>query len=254
MTEQTLWTTTAARQAAAVAAALLVLCGSRSGQAQGPVQGFTVTPVTIEMAAGQRATTLTVQNHTDRPASFQVRPFAWSQPAGDDQLDPTDGLLVSPPLGQLAPGATQVVRLVLRGDAQGREVSYRILLDQIPAQEAPGQVGFVLRMSMPVFVEPAGRIAAQLHWTVESQGEALSLAVTNSGSRRQVVRDLKLTGPDGRLLPLQSNVSPYILAGGIRRWRILGPAAPPPGGTLRLTAHAETGDIDQAVAVPRAGP
>ena len=143
----------AARGRAALATALLFLSASRPGQTQQVLQGFTVTPVTVEMAAGQRATILTVQNHTDRAATFQVHaPFAWSQPAGNDQLDPTDGLLVSPPLGVLPPGSSQVVRL---GAAPRRsrlaEASYRILLDQLPAEGAPaGQVGFVLRLSFPV--------------------------------------------------------------------------------------------------------
>ena len=69
-----------------------------------------------------------------------------------------------------------------------------------------------------------------------------------------MVRDLKLTAPDGRVLALESNVSPYVLAGGSRRWRILDRNTPPSGGNLRLTAHADTGDIDQAVPVLRAGP
>ncbi len=244
----------AAPRRAALAGALVVLC-SGDGKAQEAIQGFTVSPVTVEMAPGQRAATLTVQNHTDREASFQVRPFAWSQPAGNDQLDPTDALLVSPPLGVVPAGSSQVVRLVLRRPAEGREVSYRILLDQIPAQPAPGQVGFVLRLSFPVFVEPAGRTTPQLHWTVESQGEAASLVANNNGGRRQVVRGLKLTAPDGQDVRLETNVSPYILAGGVRRWRFLGPGPrPTAGGTLRLTAHADTGEIDQAVPVLRAGP
>jgi fimbrial chaperone protein len=218
------------------------------------MQGFSVSPVTIEMSAGERATILTVQNHTDRDATFQLRPFAWSQPGGDDQLDPTDGLLVSPPLGVLRPGSSQVVRLVLRRPAEGRELTYRILLDQIPTQTAPGQVGFVLRLSLPVFVEPAGRISPQLRWSIESDDKGTSLVAHNDGSRRQVVRELRLMGPNGRALGVDSNVSPYILAGGVRRWRILGQGSQPVAGeTLHLTARADTGEIDQAVPVLRAG-
>ena len=233
---------------------LVAFCFPPEGRTQTAIQGFTVIPVTMELAAGERARTLTIQNHTDREATFQVRPFAWSQAGGTDQLDATDGLLVSPPIGTLAPGSSQVVRLVLRKPADGREVSYRILLDQIPSQPAPGQVGFILRLSIPVFVEPAGRIAPQLRWAVESDGQGASLVANNDGSRRQVVRDMRLVA-DGRVLQLEPNVSPYVLAGSVRRWRILGQGpGPSASGTLRLTAHAETGEIDQAVPVRRAGP
>jgi fimbrial chaperone protein len=239
----------------AFAIALLTLAAS-GGRAQTTIQGFTVTPVRVEMAAGQRATLLTIENQTAREATFQVRPYAWSQPGGGDQLDPTEALLASPPLGVLPPGAKQVVRLVLRGPAPARETTYRILLDQIPSQAAPGKVGFQLRLSIPVFVAPSDRRGPPLlQWEVIAEGPAATLVARNDGGRRQVVHDLGLATADGRALALESNASPYILAGGLRRWRILGlPALLRAGETLRLTAHADTGGIDQAVPVRRVGP
>lgn len=245
-------TTVSARRRLAATAALAVLCCGPAARAQNAVQGLSVIPVTMEMAPGEQARTLTIENHTDRPATFQVRPYAWTQPDGSDQLDPTDALLVSPPIGSLAPGGRQVVRLVLRKPGGARETTYRILLDQIPSQPAAGQVGFVLRLSIPIFVEPPGRIAPQLAWTVETQGESAWLVARNDGSRRQVLRDMKLAGSGGALT-LEANAPPYVLAGGVRRWRIRGPA-PSADGPLRLTAHADTGEIDQAVPVRRAPP
>jgi fimbrial chaperone protein len=243
-----------ALQGLAAVVALALLCRPAEGRAQG-IRGFTVIPVTMEMAPGERARTLTIQNNTDSKASFQVRPFAWSQAGGPDQLDVTDGLVVSPPIGELAPGATQVVRLVLRSAAPtNREIAYRILLDQIPSASASDQIGFVLRLSIPVFVEPPGKIAPQLGWTVEVQGQDAWLVARNEGSRRQVLRDMKLMAGGGALA-LESNVSPYVIAGGVRRWRIVGRSlAPAADATLRLTAHADTGEIDQAVPVRRDSP
>ena len=122
------------------------------------IQGLTVLPVSIELAPGQMTTTLTLQNHTSREAVFQVRPYAWEQGSGDDALGPTDTLVASPPLGRVPAGGEQVVRLVLRRPAEGREVSYRILLDQVPPAPEPGAVTFALRLSIPVFVEPASHV------------------------------------------------------------------------------------------------
>lgn len=241
--------------AAAIVALLVGPWGSGSAEAQQPIQGFTVSPVSIEIGGGQRTAVLTVQNHSDREASFQVRPFAWAQPGGVDDLQPTDALLASPPLGVLPVGASQVVRLVLRQPAQGRENAYRIWLDQIPPPAAPGAVGFALRLSIPIFAEPPGRVAAQLRWVVEASGETLVLVAVNEGTRRAVVHDLELHAPGGGALALEANVSPYVLAGATRRWQVLAAAsAPARGETLRLTAIADTGPIDKAVAVVRAGP
>jgi fimbrial chaperone protein len=237
--------------AVVVAVALALLAADGAG-----AQGLTVLPVSIQMAAGQMATTLTVRNEGADEISLQVRPFVWSQrpPRGEDELKPATELMASPPLATLAAGATQVVRLVLRRPAEGREASYRVLLDQIPPPSAaPGTVRIALRLSIPVFVEPAARTAPRLRWQVESSGAGLDLAAVNEGSRHEKVRDIALGGAVGAL-KVEANLPPYVLPGATRRWRIAGSGSrPAPGTTLRLTANADAGAIDQPVAVV-AGP
>src|SRR5690242_10125377 len=85
-----------------VATLLLMVHISAAG-----AQGLTVLPVTIDLAPGQSATSLSVINQGDSETSFQVRAYAWTQPSGDDNLTATDELLASPPLGTIAAGATQ---------------------------------------------------------------------------------------------------------------------------------------------------
>ncbi|HEX4652543.1 MAG TPA: fimbria/pilus periplasmic chaperone, partial [Granulicella sp.] len=97
------------------------------------------------------ATVLTVGNQSNHEIAFQIRAFAWQQNrAGDDQLAATDELLASPPLASVAPGASQVARLVLRRPPQGREATYRILLDELPPAGQAGRVHVALRLSIPV--------------------------------------------------------------------------------------------------------
>ena len=124
-------------------------------------QGITVAPVNVQMGPGQKATVLTVVNQGDRETSFQIRAFGWQQnQAGDDQLAPTDELLASPPLATVAPGATQIVRLVLRRPPQTREATYRIFFDQLTPPGEAGRVHVALRLSIPVFAEPTDRLDA----------------------------------------------------------------------------------------------
>ena len=211
-------------------------------------QSLTVLPVTIELAPGQSTTALTVINQTDSETSFQVRAYAWRQQNGSDQLDPTDDLLASPPLGTILAKATQVVRLVLRRAPQGQEATYRILLDQIPPPASPGTVRIALRLSIPVFAEPATRVAPHVQWRIETDGRQASLVAVNDGNRHEAVRNIELG--DGRALKVEANVSPYILGGATRRWRLVAPGAPPArGATMRLTAQGTSGTIDQPVSV-----
>jgi fimbrial chaperone protein len=247
----------ARRRLAAIATLLLtvvigaLIFASTIGVAQ--AQGLTVQPVTIQLALGQMAAAVTVINQSDSETSFQIRAFAWSQPGGDDRLTGTDEMLASSPLGTVAANATQVVRIVLRHPPQGQEASYRIILDQIPPPAAPGTVRIALRLSIPIFAEPASRVVPHCQWRIEGSGRQAFLVAVNDGSRHATIRDIALTSPGGSA-KVDANVSPYVLVGATRRWRILTSGILPSlGATVRLTAQADAGAIDQPVTVV-AGP
>jgi fimbrial chaperone protein len=64
---------------------------------------------------------------------------------------------------------------------------------------------------------------------------------------------MSLTSASGLAVGLEQNVSPYVLAGATRRWRILSTSFAPPRAALRLTARADSGPVDQPVSAPSAG-
>lgn len=213
-------------------------------------QALNVVPVTIQMAAGQRASSLTVVNQGDVVASFQLRAFRWSQGTdGAETLAPSDEISVSPPLGTIAPGASQVVRIVVRPASSSQETSYRLLLDQIPAPAAPGTVRIALRLSLPVFAQPATKTTPHLRFHVERITDQIYLVAVNDGNRHEKLQDITLRAGDGAVLGIDKNLSPYVLAGATRRWHIAA-KSPLSDATLLLTAHAEAAQItDQIVAV-----
>ncbi len=213
-------------------------------------QSLAVLPVNIFLSPGQNATALTVTNHGVSATSIQIRAFAWSQKGDEDQLTPTDAVVVSPPLATIASGGTQVVRLILRRPAQGREETYRILIDQIPPPAEPGVVHVVLRLSIPIFAKPATRAIPDLQFHLEREGEQLFLVGINNGLGHESVRNIVLTTSDGHQWKARSGVSPYILAGDTRRWPIATEGSlAQPGASFRLTAHADTGAIDRQVSL-----
>jgi fimbrial chaperone protein len=235
----------AAKTAAAI---LIVILTGRAATAQ----ALSVLPVNIFLPPGQRATTLTVTNQGNRETAIQVRAYAWNQPDGEDILTSSDAVMVSPPLATIAPGATQVVRLILRlpplsGD---REATYRILVDQIPPPAEPGIVQVVLRLSIPIFALPTTRAASIVRYHIELNSGQIYLVGSNDGLRHEAIRDIVLSTGDGRKLTPGPGASPYVLSGATRRWPIArqGPL-PLPGETLRLTAHSDSGAIEEQVSV-----
>jgi len=209
-------------------------------------QILTVYPVTLQMAPGQMTSTFTVMNEGKEESSIQVRVFAWRQLGTEDQLSPTDDILASPPLTSILPGQTQIVRFILRRAPQGQEATYRIMLDQIPPPAAPDSVRLSIRQSIPVFAEPTTRATAYLRFSIETETEQNYLTVTNEGNRHEMVNDIALTTSGGKKLEVKVTRVPYVLAGGTRRWRIVG-ALPKPVEGVRLSATLNSGRIDQAI-------
>lgn len=214
---------------------------------------MSVVPVNIFLSPGQKATSLTVTNQGTSETAIQIRAFDWSQKDGEDQLTASKDVVLSPPLTRIAPGASQVVRLILRQTPEYREATYRILLDQIPPPAEPGVVHMVLRLSIPIFARPAIRAFSDVQFHLESDGRQFYLVAVNAGILHEAIRDIVLTAQDGRKLKPESGASPYILAGATRRWRIAAQdSVPLPSETLQLTAKADAGAIDQQVRIAAA--
>jgi fimbrial chaperone protein len=228
-----------------VAAVALYLAGNAAC-----AQNLSVLPVNVFLASGQRTTTLSVTNSGTKATSIQVRAFDWSQKDDQDQLTASNVVVVSPPLVTIAPGSTQVVRLILRKSAVGSENTYRIILDQIPGPGEPGVVQMVLRFSIPVFVSPETKALPQDKFHLENDGGKLFLVGINTGQSHDALRDIVLTTSDGRKLNANPRVSPYLLAGVTRRWELDAQGyAPQPGESLKLTAHGVAGAIDEQVGI-----
>lgn len=230
---------------AALAAMLCLMMSVAAG-----AQALSVLPVSIFLAPGQAATTLTVTNQGLRETSVQIRAYAWTQADGSDQLTTSDVIVASPPIATIAPGGTQVVRLILRRQPQGSEATYRILVDQIPPPAEPGVVHVVLRLSIPIFAQPDTRAIADVQFHIECDSGQMYLVAINKGLRHEAIRDILLLTSDARELKPAPGSLPYILPGATRRWAITpqGPL-PLPGESLRLKAHTDAGAIERQVNV-----
>jgi len=168
MVKTSLW-----RHAAVAALAVSVF----TAQAGTPLLIWPIDPV---IAPGQQAAALWLENQGAQAATLQVRVFGWSQSRGEDDFQPQQAVVPSPPIATVPPGGRQLVRLIAtRPVPPGTEQPFRIFIDELPAAPAPAQdpaatatatptanpgaaagasVKLQLRYAVPLFVYGAGAV------------------------------------------------------------------------------------------------
>lgn len=197
--------------------------------------GLQVAPTTLSLGPAQNADGLWLTNTSTEGLHAQARVYEWTQRGGEEHLEPSRALAISPPMLQLAAGARQLVRVIRVGAAPARaEAAYRIIVDELPVDEpaagaAPAspaagtQLKFVLRYSIPVFVTAEGQGAPDLHGTlVERDGET-ALEVRNDGGTHAQLGNLAYVS-HGQRSELVQGLLGYVLPGSTMRWAVQLPA------------------------------
>ncbi len=213
---------------------------------------FTIAPVRVELGPARRTEALTVRNEADHPVLIQVETHAWSQVDGEDRLEATTDTLATPPVFTLPAGGQQIVRVALRrAAAPDRELQYRLVLQEVPPETRAEFLGLrmALRVSLPVFVSPAGSAAPVLHWRALREGDdRLTLVVENTGNAHAQIVDFRLFRDGQPGDGIEGMQSRYVLPGSRVSWSLSPSAGERDATELRLRGHSDRGPI--AVVVP----
>ncbi len=220
----------------------LLLAGLMAGWLAGPVAAanLQISPVMIQLRAGQGATGINMQNLGEVAVYGQVRVYQWDQKDGDDVLTPTQDVVASPPIIQIGAKSSQIIRLVRRSEQlPASELTYRILIDEIPKDDGPASgVDIRLRYSVPMFVLPADdRAAPALAWAVFKKDGVWMLRVRNSGTQRAQIGALELSNAAGKQFEIAAGLFGYVLAGKVREWRLPTSGDADLNGTLAVKAN-----------------
>lgn len=219
-----------------------------------------VAPISLTLEARQNADALWLSNSGSEPLTAQLRVYRWRQADGEDQLEPTREVIVSPPMIQLPAGEKQLVRVIRLGVPPADvETSYRVIVDELPLPESttPGAgsarragLQFVLRYSLPVFLLPAAapgvRAADASPSNLEGRltrtdGKA-QLEISNGGPVHAQIADIAFFDNAGQRHAVRDGLAGYVLPGQRRRWAV--PMAVPAGaaGTFRARVNGEFTD------------
>jgi fimbrial chaperone protein len=213
-------------------AALLALSPALAGT-------FTISPLRVDFADATGMAVLTVRNEDGKPVVVQTQGLAWSQEGGQDALTPSRDLLVSPAVFTLPAGGSQLVRVALRRDVDpARELTYRLLLQEVPQVASPDFNGLqiVLRLSVPVFVEPRAPATPQVAWIATRDGDGkLSLSARNDGTAHARIHRFSVKTADGAATVFDQPELAYLLPGSSRHWTF------DDNNNTRLNAQPTTG-------------
>lgn len=209
---------------------------------------FEIAPVVLELSSSRSAGVIKIVNNDNHNVSLQIRAYDWNQVDSKDDLQPTQNLIISPPVFNLAPGASQVIRVVSRQAAGAGEIAFRLLIDEIPSAAEGATINFKFRISMPVFIAPTGMPKPQLDYLLRS-GKPARLVVQNLGNRRARLLDLALTLPNGKKINAPAGGNPYTLAGITRQYLIDTETPLAVGSKVKLTANSDAGPIDTELTV-----
>lgn len=183
-----------------------------------------VAPTRLELSSKRASEALWVTNTGTTPLHLQVRVFEWRQVDGQDQLAPTDAIQPSPPAREIPAGQQQLVRLVRTDPSEPlQQQAFRVLVDELPRldPDAKGML-FVLRYSVPLFVQPAH--AHALRHRLTARGRPMpdgrpGIEVRNDGDSYAQLADVALGDPR-RPRIIRPGLVGYVLPGRTMHWAL----------------------------------
>lgn len=216
-----------------------------SGSTVSAAASILIWPIDPIIRSDERASALWLENQGTTPVTLQIRVVGWSEDEYADRYsDDQTGVIASPPLATIAPGARQLVRITKTALAvAGRETAYRVLIDELPdftasARSAPvpqmAAMGVNVRMrySLPLFIygqglrprrdEPKDReplAAANLSWRIATDAGRRFLYVRNQGTGHARLTHVELKAA-GILTGGTPGLFGYVLPGATMRWEL----------------------------------
>ncbi len=218
-----------------------------------------VSPILIQFYKASLAQPLWLNNQGDKPLRAQVRVYKWTQDGDGEHLDVTNDVVASPPVMEVGPGQTQLVRLVRKKMiAAKEEESFRVIVDELPTTDLGSEseanaLNFLLRYSIPAFISP--KSAPSKIFEHKARGEILlspyRLQIINDGDSRLRLSKLVHEDANGRTTDVIDGLIGYVLAQQQRAWELPPSASTLPPGTFKIKVVNDSGEHIMRLENPR---
>lgn len=206
---------------------LLILVQPLFSVEWGWASSFNVSPLNIVLSGKTTSALVEIKNQSVEPLRLQLSVSTWDQsPTGEMVLGGTDDIIVFPVLLTLEAGETRKIRLGAATPRGEKEKSYRLFVEELPAQQGGpatgGQVRVLTRLSIPVFLQSAKTVTAGEVSDVGLQNGTVSFQIRNTGNQHFSAQQIHVTGKSksGQIIAKRELTGWYVLAGGVRRYDI----------------------------------
>lgn len=186
---------------------------------------FDVSPIRLELSADAPSGALTLRNRTDSPRLIEVTIMRWRRVDHQDNYNPSRAILANPPVFEVAPYASQIVRVGINtATATDTESSYRVYLTEVATGQRQ-QLQILLSVGIPVFIPPASGANYQLMWQASAvDDDNVELTVHNTGNSHVQLEPLQvyfpLTDEYEEVDSLEYRSHQRIFPQEFQRWRI----------------------------------
>lgn len=239
----------AARYVACVVGGFLASCGAGAALAG----AISVSPTRIELSPTHPMASLELRNDGDSSVTLQIERVSWSQQGDQDVYSPSNELIATPTVFDIAPHGTQVLRIAVRGGSvAASEHAFRLYATEVSNEpQMPGAgLHMSLRIGIPVFAEsPANKPRIEGALLVGGDGSTI-VRLRNTGERFARALRAVILDADGTVL-WQSQSPTYLLANSEHSWTATTAQAVVPGRAQRLSIVTETGTEDIVLQPPR---
>ena len=203
---------------AACAALMLTAAAGLAPAAAGTLQ---VNPVLVEIGAARRTGSVTVRNVEDVPVTIRAYPLLWRQEGGEDHYDPSEAVIVSPPVFTIPAGGTQIVRVGLRRPTTAPQ-PYRLMIEEVPEAHPGAGIRVALRLNLPLYSGIAPGAPGDLRWSASRQADGRWTVEARNAGAGWVRVDAAIAQAATGIRYEDGFAFGTVLPGAARRWLIGG--------------------------------
>lgn len=188
-------------------------------------EGIKVSPIRIEVNSRQAIAVLKVSNPGETPLLIQSELFKWTQIDGEDVYEPSQDILVIPPLFTLEPHQEQTMRVALLRPADAKELAYRLYLQEIKQKvkiSESSSLNIALRIGIPIFVAPQIESREEFAWEISHiEGTGLVVKLQNNGNLNLFINALEVLKSNNQVISEGKPVFKYLLPEQNTQWTIM---------------------------------